>query len=107
MQEHKSPKRPPTSGTRKGKGAGCGGPAKGAGLWDPANGMGWGGGRSRASGLAQTRRMTAEERARLRHEMMELYLAIVRDPAQPAMLRMQAARHLLERIDNPFSDMPL
>lgn len=45
-------KRPPTSGTRQGKGsgwggaakgAGWGGPAQGEGAWGPANGMGWGG----------------------------------------------------------------
>jgi hypothetical protein len=38
--------------------------------------------------------------------MIELYLVIARNPAQPAMLRMQAACHLLDRVDNPFSDMP-
>lgn len=88
MQEHKSPKRPPTSGTRKSNGAGLGGPAKGAGLWGRANGMGWGG-ESRAIGLAQNRRMTTDERATLRHEMIEIYLSIVRDLEQPAMVRMQ------------------
>ena len=90
-------KRPPTSGTRKGNG-----PAKGAGLWGPANGMGWGG-ESRASGKARPRPRTAEERDDLRREMIELYLAIARDPTQPALLRMQAADHLLDRVDNPFT----
>ncbi len=49
--------------------------------------------------------MTSEERVHLRHEITELYLAIARDLAQPAMLRMQDARHLLERIDNPFPNV--
>ena len=98
--------RAPTSATRKGNGAGRGGPAKGAGLWGPANGMGWGG-ESQASCRGPTRAITTDERAILRQEMMELCLSIVRDPAQPAMVRMQAARHLLERIDNPFSDISI
>ena len=102
MREPK--KRAPTSGTRKGSGPGLGGPAKGTGLWGPANGMGWGGD-SRASAQTRSRPMTAAERARLRREMIELYLSIARDAAQPALLRMQAARHLLERVDDPFSDM--
>ncbi len=89
---------------RKGNGAGRGGPAKGAGFWGPANGMGWGG-ESRASGQARAGRMTAEERASLREEMIDLYLAIIRDPAQTATIRMAAANHLLERLDNPFLDL--
>jgi hypothetical protein len=51
--------------------------------------------------------MTADERARLRAEIVALYLAIARDPAQPGLIRMQAARHLLERIDNPFDLLDL
>ncbi|MHB8201950.1 MAG: hypothetical protein ACYDD9_14200 [Acidithiobacillus sp.] len=89
------------SSKRKGNGAGLGGPAKGAGLWGPANGMGWGG-ESRASGKGRGRPVIGEERADLRREMLNIYLAIARDPAQPALIRMQAARHLIERLDNPF-----
>lgn len=97
-------RRAPTSGTRYGNGAGHGGPAKGAGVWGPANGMGWGG-ESRDSSRARPRPMTANERARLRREMVELYLALARDPAQPGLIRLQAAHHLIERIDNPFDDL--
>ncbi len=49
--------------------------------------------------------MTAEERAILSQEMIQLYLTIARDPAQPALIRMQAARHLTDRIDNPFFEL--
>ena len=52
-------------------------------------------GASRASGRA---RMTPDERASLRAEMVALYVAIARDVAQPPLVRMQAAAHLLERI---------
>lgn len=85
-------KRPPTSGTRVGNGRG---------LWGAANGPGWGG-ESRASGQARPRPMTPEERAGLRHEMIELYLEIARDAAQPALIRLSAAGKLLERLDDPF-----
>lgn|GEM_PF-3853290 len=89
------------SSRRKGNGPGLGGPAKGAGLWGPANGMGWGG-ESRASGKGRGRPMTGDERADLRREMLALYVTIARDPGQPTLIRMQAARHLIERLDNPF-----
>ena len=66
--------------------------------------MGWGSDGS-ASGQARPRRLTDEERAHLRREMVDLYVTIARDLAQPALIRMQAARHLLERIDDPFLDL--
>ena len=89
-------KRPPTSGTRKGTGA-----AKGAGLWGRANGMGWGG-PSRASGSARPDPLNDDERARLRAELLGIYLQVARDESQPPMLRMAAAEHLIKRLDNPF-----
>ncbi|NNM98721.1 MAG: hypothetical protein HKL91_02850 [Candidatus Eremiobacteraeota bacterium] len=46
--------------------------------------------------------MTGDERADLRREMLALYVTIARDPGQPTLIRMQAARHLIERLDNPF-----
>ena len=63
--------------------------------------MGWGG-ESRASGKGRGRPMTGDERADLRQEMVEVYLAIARDSTQPSVVRMAAAGHLLERLDNPF-----
>lgn len=96
-------KRLPTSGTRKGTGAGHGGPAKGPGAWGAAVGMGWGGPSRRSGGAL--RPMTSDERARLRQELIKLYFEIARDPKQHPAMRMQAAQHLLERLDNPFSTL--
>jgi len=95
-------KRPPTTGTRKG--TGWGGPAKGPGAWGNAVGMGWGG-QSRNSNRTPLRRMTDDERASLRHELIGIYFTIARDSAQHPALRMQAASHLLEHVDNPFCDL--
>ena len=97
-------KRSATAGTRRGSGRGHGGPAKGQGIWGAANGMGWGG-PSQGGSQARARPMTTDERDRLRHEMVDLYLGIARDSTQSAMMRLQAARHLLERLDNLFDEL--
>ena len=49
--------------------------------------------------------MTDDERASLRHELIGIYFTIARDSAQHPALRMQAASHLLEHVDNPFCDL--
>ncbi len=51
------------------------------------------------------RPITAEERASLRQELTGIYLAIARDPKQHPALRMQAANHLLERLENSYRDV--
>lgn len=99
-------KRAPTSGTRHGTGAGHGGPATGAGAWGDAVGGGWGGDvQSRSSGTGLTREQRRARDAAWRNEMIGIYLSIARDPAQHPALRLQAARHLLARLDNPFLDL--
>ena len=98
-------KRPPTSGTRHGNGAGVGGPANGPGWGGPAKGtsrksqppvLEAGPGRGHFSIAGEARR---ERKERLAEEMCELYYTFAHDPKKPDMVRLSAATHLLNRID--------
>ena len=106
MIARNEPKRRATSGTRQGHGAGIGGPANGAGWGGPAKGasskrerpilMKAGPGRGHFSVVGAARR---ERRERISEELCELLYGIALDPTQPAMLRVNAAAALLNRIE--------
>ncbi len=98
-------KRPPTSGTRHGNGSGVGGPANGPGWGGAARGsstsqikpmQGPGPGRGHFSIAGEEKR---ERNDRHAEEMRALYYEFAHDPEQPAMVRINAATHLLNRID--------
>jgi hypothetical protein len=92
-------KRPPTSTTRHGNGAGgpgWGGPAKGASSSrrKPLTKAGPGRGRYTVAGEQRH-----ERRERWIEEMCELYYVFAHDPNEPAPTRSSAATHLLNRLD--------
>jgi hypothetical protein len=92
-------KRSPTSTTRHGNGAGgpgWGGPAKGASTTKRKPLTEAGPGRGRYSIAGEQKR---EQNERHAEEMRELYYEFALDPGQPAMVRINAATHLLNRLD--------
>jgi hypothetical protein len=89
-------KRPPTSGTRKGNGAGWGGPRKGSGDGNSRNEFESAGpGRGKFSIEGEDR---ATRRARHAEEMCEVLYIVAHNAEQPG-LRIQAADKLLDRIE--------
>ena len=106
MMARTESKRPATSGTRRGHGAGIGGPANGPGWGGPAKGASQkreraalvkaGPGRGHFSIVGAARR---ERKEVLAEQLCELLYGIALDPQQPAILRVNAAAALLNRIE--------
>lgn len=85
-------KRPPTSGTRKGNGAGWGGPAQGSGTGGEP--VAFEAGNQAASGRQQPDLSKAERIARLQDNLEHLALY-----GENENVRVSASNHLLNRLD--------
>jgi hypothetical protein len=90
-------KRPPTSGTRRGNGAGWGGPANGDGWGGPAKGAAFYPSKGH-SGRILARRAADES---LIDTLCEFYWNVAHDLDAPTALRLTAATHMLNRIEGP------